>query len=71
MAYIRKYIEVKFLDLKPSIIIEGHNRRGAIEEAVNTLRDCGIIDKFPETPEAWAGLGRIRTTRAKPFDQEV
>jgi hypothetical protein len=43
----------------------------ALEEAIKTLRDCGIIASYPQTPEEMDLLGRIRVARARELDRNI
>jgi hypothetical protein len=70
MPIRQKGYEVNFLDLKQTYIIPMNHVDDAIEEAVKTLCDCGIIAEYPRTPEAWAALGRIQTTPVR-FEREI
>ena len=68
---LQKYYRVRFLDLNETYTITANKPRYAVEEAIKTLRDCGIIASYPRTPEEMALLGRIRVGRAKNLERQV
>lgn len=68
---LQKYYRVRFLDLKETYEIRAEKPKYAIEEAIKTLRDHGIIAAYPRTAEEMALLGRIRVARARDLDRHV
>jgi hypothetical protein len=68
---LQKYYRVRFLDLKESYAIDAEKPKYALEEAFKTLRDRGIIAKYPRTPHEVALLGRIRIIRARELDRNI